>query len=304
MLLANKVALTYLPLPSVVSCLQIVFATFAVLGLKYGKVVTVDDIEWRKVKPYAIYILAFVSAIFANMQALNASNVETVVVFRSCTPLATSIIEYYLMNRALPSTRSLAAMLTIALGAFTYCSNDSQMLLEGYGAYSWVSLYFVLITFEMTYGKQLTRDVKMDSPTWGPVLYQNMLAIVPMMALGASKGEMDQALPALMKVPFSGMLVLLFSCVTGTMIGYSGWRCRGLVSATTFTLVGVVNKFLTILLNVIIWEKHSTPFGLMAVCCCLLAGSFYQQAPLRPIVDAEREKDDEIALMHKARPTV
>jgi hypothetical protein len=29
----------------------------------------VDDFEWVKVKPYAIYILAFVSAIFANMNA-------------------------------------------------------------------------------------------------------------------------------------------------------------------------------------------------------------------------------------------
>jgi len=54
-----------------------------------------------------------------------------------------------------------------------------------------------------------------------------------------------------------------------------------MVSATTFTLVGVVNKFLTVLLNVAIWDKHSTPLGLFAVCLCLLAGMFYQQAPRR-----------------------
>jgi GDP-mannose transporter len=49
--------------------------------------------------------------------------------------------------------------------------------------------------------------------------------------------------------------VLAFSCVTGTLIGYAGWYCRGLVSATTYTVVGVVNKFLTIILNVLIWDK-------------------------------------------------
>lgn len=54
-----------------------------------------------------------------------------------------------------------------------------------------------------------------------------------------------------------------------------------MVSATTFTLVGVVNKFITILLNVAIWDKHSSPLGLIAVCICLLAGSVYQQAPRR-----------------------
>jgi GDP-mannose transporter len=53
-----------------------------------------------------------------------------------------------------------------------------------------------------------------------------------------------------------------------------------MTSATTFTLVGVVNKFLTVLLNVMIWDKHSSPMGLLAVCLCLLAGSFYQQVTL------------------------
>jgi hypothetical protein len=61
-----------------------------------------------------------------------------------------------------------------------------------------------------------------------------------------------------------------------------------MVSATTYTLVGVVNKFLTVLLNVMVWDKHSTPFGLFAVCMCLLAGSLYQQAPKK----AEKQAAD------------
>ena len=54
-----------------------------------------------------------------------------------------------------------------------------------------------------------------------------------------------------------------------------------MVSATTYTLVGVVNKFLTVLLNVILWDKHSTGYGIASVCLCLLAGTLYQQAPRR-----------------------
>jgi hypothetical protein len=62
---------------------------------------------------------------------------------------------------------------------------------------------------------------------------------------------------------------------------YSGWLCRGMLSATSFTLVGVVNKFLTILLNVLVWDKHSTGLGLVAVSICLIAGVFYEQPPRR-----------------------
>ena len=54
-----------------------------------------------------------------------------------------------------------------------------------------------------------------------------------------------------------------------------------MISATSHTMVGVVNKFLTLFFNVILWEKHSSPMGMLAVCLCLLAGSLYQQAPLR-----------------------
>ncbi len=76
---------------------------------------------------------------------------------------------------------------------------------------------------------------------------------------------------------------------------YTGWLCRGMVSATTFTLVGVVNKFLTVLLNVFIWDKHSTPLGLFAVCMCLLSGTFYQQSPRRNDAHKEVKQGDSAA---------
>ena len=70
-----------------------------------------------------------------------------------------------------------------------------------------------------------------------------------------------------------------------------------MVSATTYTLVGVVNKFLTVLLNVIIWDKHSTPLGIVAVCICLAAGLFYQQAPMRNTEKTSNPPEDNIPLL-------
>ncbi len=63
-----------------------------------------------------------------------------------------------------------------------------------------------------------------------------------------------------------------------------------MVSATTYTLVGVVNKFFTVLLNVMVWDKHSTPMGLIAVCLCLGSGALYQQAPRRD--DGHKQQED------------
>merc|ERR1712205_272376 len=42
-----------------------------------------------------------------------------------------------------------------------------------------------------------------------------------------------------------------------------------------------MNKLLTVLINVLIWDKHASPVGIAALCVCLGGGAMYQQAPLR-----------------------
>jgi len=281
LLLANKLAMGYLPYPGLVSVLQLTFATIFILVSKFMGWIVCDDLEEKKIKPYLVYVMAFVFAIFTNFQALQKSNIETVIVFRACAPLATTVIEYNFMGREWPSSKSLLSLFAVAFGAVMYCLSDSQLALEGYSAYYWVSLYYVLIIFEMTYGKQLTKSVKMDSP-WGSTLYCNLFAILPMAILGWGLGDINTANAGdLLFLNFQGCSLLLFSCLAGVGIGYSGWHCRSITSATTYTLVGVVNKFLTILLTVLLSDKHASNLGLFAVCTCLAAGSFYKQAPLR-----------------------
>ena len=83
-----------------VSFIQIITSAVAILIYKFlcgGN--SVDGFEWNKMKAYSMYIVAFVAAIYANMQALANSNVETVIVFRACSPISVTIVEYFLMDR-------------------------------------------------------------------------------------------------------------------------------------------------------------------------------------------------------------
>ena len=43
-----------------------------------------------------------------------------------------------------------------------------------------------------------------------------------------------------------------------------------------------MNKMLTVTVNVMIWDKHASNAGIGALCLCLIGGSLYQQAPLKP----------------------
>ena len=52
----------------------LIVATIKVLNLA-----VVDDYKWENVKPYLVYIVAFVGGIYCNMRVLSVTNVETVV---------------------------------------------------------------------------------------------------------------------------------------------------------------------------------------------------------------------------------
>lgn len=218
MLLANKLAIEFVPSPSAISFVQILFSTITVLTLRATGYSSIDWFEWGKMKAYSYYIIIFVVTIYCNMKALEASNVETVIVFRACSPVAVSFTEYFFMDRELPNTRSALALGIVAFGAVAYCLSDSQLALNGLSSYSWVLLYFFLITLEMTYGKKLISAVKMES-VWGPVLYCNALSVLPMFVMGMGESNFISELLRLPELSGPGLAIVLFSCVTGTLIG-------------------------------------------------------------------------------------
>ena len=74
---------------------------------------------------------------------------------------------------------------------------------------------------------------------------------------------------------------LVLSCGIGMGISWAGFWCQSLVSATTYTVVGVMNKMLTVTVNVLIWDKHASTSGIASLALCLVGGSLYQQSPLR-----------------------
>ena len=189
--MANKLSITYLPSASLLAFVQIVFSTIAVLIIQFTKLSEVDTFDWERSKAYALYVIIFVLAIYTNMKALSVSNVETVIVFRACSPIAVALTDYLFMNRAFPTIRSCISLVIIASGAFVYCLSDSQLSMHGISSYYWVLTYFVLIVIEMTYGKSLTSTVKMNS-VWGPVLYCNTFSIVPIGLLCWIDGDFEK----------------------------------------------------------------------------------------------------------------
>ena len=167
---------------------------------------------------YGKYVMLFVCTIYSNMKSLTMVNVETVIVFRSCTPLAVSIIEYLLLNRQLPSIKSFLALLGVCFGAIVYCCSDSQFTTGGIQTYTWVLIYFVLITTEMTYGKVIISSVKMES-VWGSVYYCSVLSLPFFCSAEVLQGDLIHRLATLQEINWQGWSIICLSSIFATLIG-------------------------------------------------------------------------------------
>lgn len=279
MLVVNKVAVTFVPAPAFVLFCQLASAAVSVFLAAGIGMVESNKLEWEKVKAFVFVVVAFVGATFTNMKTLQYSNVETFIVFRSSTPLLISFCDYFFLGRQLPSRRSWLSLLGLLFGAILYVKYDSAFDVR---AYFWVAAWFAVFTFDQVYIKFVCDTVQMTS--WGRVYYTNLLSCFPVLALAFAFQEID-TIAGKDQLNFvwdnTTIGVLLLSCAVGIAMSYSAFLLRALVSATSFTVVGIMCKIATVVINCTIWDKHASFMGLAALGICLVAGSFYQQAPYR-----------------------
>jgi len=301
MLVANKVALHFNPVPALIFCAQVACTVGYIFVLRATGLSQVDDFDWPRVKVFLPYTVSFVLVLYSNGRAIQNSNVETVIVFRAGTPILVSFLDYFLLGREMPSKRSLAALVGMAVSVVGYAGTDSEFAMNGISAYGWVTLYVLSVVFETTYGKKICQGVHFNAPVWGQVMYCNILGLLPLLGIALATGESKYLEEKGLDLSTKAMTALVLSCIVGVGIAWAVWNCRNQVSATLFTLIGVVCKLISVMLNVLIWDKHATPLGIAWLVVCLCCSSAYRQAPLRqltptpePAVEWSKEVDAEM----------
>ena len=285
LVLINKLILHSLPYPSLVISFQLAAAVLFIVTASRCGFIECDGLRWKYILPYSAYIVAFSLGVYCNMKSLQLSNVETVIVFRALAPCIVSMLDVLFLGREFPTARSWAGLSLLVIGAYGYAVADPEFQTQGSKAYLWPTLYLVVISFEMAYGKKLISTVDLKTKS-GPVLYTNLLGLPPMLMFAAMGNEPNRLWDNMwdednLRFPRGSIILLLVGCVVGTCIGYSSWWCRDKVSATSFTLIGVMNKCLTVLVNLLIWDNHASPMGIGSLFVCLLGGVLYKQAPMK-----------------------
>jgi GDP-mannose transporter len=242
--------------------------------------VDIQKVNRSVLSQYLLYSILFVLGINFTMRSLANTNVETVLLFRTGSPIVVSCIDTLCLGREMPSRRSAASMLCIVLGATWFAASELQTdtsSLDVPGVCVNTINLFITATL-MTWGKHVTDNSDVNLTT--SVFICNLTSIVPILALAVLEKEYLIMWKNRWLSEYD-VIVLSISCVMGTALSYLGWKMRMMMSATSFTVVGVLNKVLTLLLNGMLWPDHALWSSTIGLIFSLVGGSFYQQSTAR-----------------------
>jgi len=103
----NKYALVQFPYPALLTALQYLTCVIAVLALGQMRMLEHDPLRWEMLWKFLPPASVFYFAIYTNTQLLKYANVDTFIVFRSCTPLLVALADYFFRKQAWPSADDL-----------------------------------------------------------------------------------------------------------------------------------------------------------------------------------------------------
>ncbi|KAK3001351.1 hypothetical protein RJ639_021130 [Escallonia herrerae] len=273
----NKWAVMRFPYPGALTALQYFTSAAGVLLCGSLKIVEHDRLDLATMWRFLPAAFIFYLSLFTNSELLLHANVDTFIVFRSAVPIFVAIGETLYLHQPWPAIKTWLSLATIFGGSVLYVATDYQFTLM---AYSWAVAYLISMSIDFVYIKHVVMTIGLN--TWGLVLYNNLEALLlfplELLVMGELKKIKHEITDESDWYSFQVVLPVGLSCLFGLAISFFGFSCRRAISATGFTVLGIVNKLLTVVINLIIWDKHSTLVGTVGLLICMVGGIMYQQS--------------------------
>ena len=277
LLVINKLAVRHFPVHNVVGAVQLAFTALFVEVARQLGYAKVERFSMERIRPFFVYNAAFAGGIYTNMKAVDHVSVGAVIAAKSCLPIFVCFVEHPVLGRQLPNTRSCFALAGVLVTAILYALYDRTLQVKGVTGLFWLFAWFCLLAFQMVYGKFIT-EAHSSMSNWENVLYNNLFGM-PWMFLFFIMSREPYYLIHHLSITNMALLWVSLSCVVAVGISYTGWLARSCVSASTYSLVGVLNKIVTVAANGFIYPGETGTVGILALLCCIVFGVFYEDPP-------------------------
>eukprot|EP00293_Proteomonas_sulcata_P006393 CAMPEP_0184318930 /NCGR_PEP_ID=MMETSP1049-20130417/105672_1 /TAXON_ID=77928 /ORGANISM="Proteomonas sulcata, Strain CCMP704" /LENGTH=144 /DNA_ID=CAMNT_0026638893 /DNA_START=59 /DNA_END=493 /DNA_ORIENTATION=- len=117
-----------------------------------------------------------------------------------------------------------------------------------------------------------------DMNSWEKTFLNNMLGTPVILALAAAAEPLSEVVETTLGLSLMPGMIVLLSCVMGLGISMSGTKCREVLSATSFDVLGNSTKYLTLAMSMIFLNSKPSTVSLIGVIVALTGGAFYSPA--------------------------
>lgn len=280
MVLANK-AISQTLSPSVRSHIpqmsvilyQNMLAVFLVQSAKACRLIDYPNFQLSVAYSWLPMNALFVGMLCSGFMSLVYVSVPMVQTFKNLTNLVTVAGDWLIFNEQV-SALSLLAVLIMTIGAIFAGVNDIDFHWVGY---FWMISNCIMTASYTLYMRYASRNIKI--PKMGMVFYNNLLSVIFLVPLIHHFNEYeDLRNPDVMTTKF--IIVNTLAGLLGAGLNFASLYCVGSTSATTYAIVGTLNKIPVTILGYFLFDAHITDEGLMFIGFATLGGLLYGYAKL------------------------
>lgn len=224
----------------------------------------------------------FVAMLVTGFMSLRHLSVPLVTVFKNMTNLLIVLGEWQLYQQAVSSGVLLSLVVMIS-GAALAAQHDLSFSLAGY---AWMAANCLATAGYVLYLRQVTRS---QSDRYSVVFFNNFLSLVLLLLLASASGELTVSPGEEWSGP--GLPYWLLAVGTGVVafvLNFASLWCVGATSATTYAIVGSLNKVPVVLLGHVLFHTVLSPESWLFVAVSLTGGFLYSHAKLQE--DKARQK--------------
>ena len=281
MILGNKFISTSIPPESKSNLPQITIIAFqCVLAVVFSEVarsmriINYSSFSFIKAKQWLPVNIMFIGMLCTGFLSLIYVNVPMVTVTKNCANLLTVFGESYIFKES-TTMLTIISVILMTIAAVAAGSNDLEFNIIGYfflGLNCFCTSAYVLL---MRYASN-----KIKWETWEKIYYNNLLSFFILLPYCVYSGEIVRAIndPGLMTYKF--FFVNVVCAFIGFYLNFASLWCVAATSATTYAIVGSLNKVPITVLGFIFFDTKMTTEGILFISLATCAGFLYAYSKL------------------------
>ena len=279
MVLTNKWLATTLAINAPLSLLlmQNCVATILVRTFKAFGFVEYADFDTKVALKWLPVNVLFVLMLSTSFVAMRYLSVPMITVFKQLANLLTVSGEFYFFGKPISAGVCLS-FVTMITGAALAALNDLEYNVYGY---FWQGTNCFCTSSYVLYLKFATKTITLTK--FGMVFYNNLLSLPMLFILALALGEPANVFQAfdLGLIDAKFVCVNIFAGSVGFLLNLASVWCIAATSATTYAIVGALNKIPVTILGYILFNAQISHDMAVYICVSLAGGFLYSFEKLR-----------------------